>query len=152
MTTIASRLVVFALLLISSDSCADKGTHIELPYRIVVENHSESYSFPSGIYYSYVFAEPYSSNYDVDPVFRKLLGAGVRINDAWYKHYNSGCAPPGSNIVMPAIVDPVLLVRRDSPNSTIQQFDFVQTQTPDMGFLQIRNQSVHFLQLTWHCA
>ena len=127
---------VFALpitLLLGLVSCEDQGNQVQLSYSTSIEDHSTSYSFPSGVYYSLVFPQPYSHEFDVNGIFRRVANAGIRSTDAWYKNYNTGCHPPGSIVVLPAEVEPVLLIRTDEATPTLEQLGFVQTQNPSTG-------------------
>jgi len=147
MNTIPLQIFVFALLIVppSSNSCSDKVTQTESPYRIVIEDQSTSYSFPSGVYYSYVFTRPYSRDFQVHSVFNRAINAGVRLRDAWYKGYSGGCAPPGTNIIQEVEVEPVLLLRLDTSNPTVEQLGFLQIQSPDMGLCKYRINRYIFL-------
>lgn len=137
MRTNKNQRFVFALstiLLCLLASCQDQVTDVTLSYYVIIEDHSTSYSFPRGVYYSFVFPQPYTYEFDVDVVLRRVANTGTRLRDAWYKSFNSACAPPGSNLVLPAIVDPVLIVRVESSAPALEQLGFVQTQNPNTGF------------------
>lgn len=126
-------------------SCQDQGAEPKLSYSIINEDHSKPYSFPNGVYYSFIFPEPYGEDFDVDTIFRRVAYAGIRLTDAWYKNYSRVCAPPGSIVVYPAVVEPVLLLRMEGPTSRLTQLGFVEIQNPSTGFCSYRVRRYTFL-------
>lgn len=119
--------------------CNDQGSEPTLQYVVRIEDHATTpYQFPPGVYYSYVFPELQSFEFDVDAVFRQALARSVQLQDAWYKRYNTGCTPPGSNISMPAIVPGGFVVRVDEPAPVLQTIGFVETSNPGVEWCAYR--------------
>jgi hypothetical protein len=110
-----------------------KGGELVLQYTVTTEDHETTpYQFPLGVYYSYVFPEPQSFDFDVDAVFRQAVVSGVQLQDAWYKSYNTECTPPGSNISMPAIVPGGFVVRVDEREPALETIGFAETSNPNV--------------------
>lgn len=126
-------------------SCNDQGNEPTSKYTVTIEDHATTlYQFPSGIYYSFVFPEPQSFEFDVDAIFRQAAFRGVHLRDAWYKNYNSSCTPPGSNISMPAIVPGGFVVRVDGYMPALQTIGFVETSNPNVEWCAYRVRHYHF--------
>lgn len=127
--------------------CNDQGGELVPQYTVTIEDHATApYQFPSGVYYSYIFPEPQSFEFDVDAVFRQASARGVQLRDAWYKNYNTGCAPPGSNIVMPVIVPGGFVVRVDVQAPALLTIGFVDTSNPSVESCAYRVRHYHFNQ------
>lgn len=125
--------------------CTDHGNDPVLQYTVTIEDHAtSSYQFPLGVYYSFVFPEPQTFEFDVDAVFQRVAIRGVRLRDAWYKNYNTGCTPPGSNISMPAIVPGGFVVRVDEPAPALHTMGFIETSNPSVGWCAYRVRHYHF--------
>lgn len=114
-------------------------------YTMWIEDHARTpYDFPVGVYYSFVFPGPQSFEFDVEAVFSQAAERGVRLRDAWYKSYNTGCTPPGSNITLPAIVPAGFVVRVDERAPELQTIGFVETSNPNVGWCAYRVCHYHF--------
>lgn len=125
--------------------CDDQGSEPTQAYTVTIENHeTPSYQFPAGVYYSFVFPEPQSFEYDVDAVFTQVAVRSVRLRDAWYKNYNTGCTPPGSIVSMPAIVPGGFVVRVDERAPALQTIGFVEIADPNVGWCAYRVRHYHF--------
>jgi hypothetical protein len=125
--------------------CNDRGIEPVERYTVSIEDHvTTPYEFPEGVYYSFVFPEPQSFEFDVDAVFSQAAERGVRLRDAWYKSYNTGCTPPGSNITMTAIVPAGFVVRVDESAPALQTIGFVETSNPNVKWCAYRVCHYHF--------
>lgn len=99
-----------------------------------IEDHaSKPYDFKKGKYYTFTFSENAAYNFDEILVIKKLLSEKLDVENVWYKGKMSMCVPPGSDIGMTVIVDPVLLVRLEKANSKMEKLGFVLTTEPTMG-------------------
>jgi hypothetical protein len=135
-------LIKYFLILITcglslAPDCSDeKNKH---DYKIEIEDHeTEKKVFPDGEYYSYSFPETASFEFDVEGLLEILLQKNIKIYDAWYKNYNSSCSPPGSEVSMPAIVEPVLIIKIAEANSELKTFNFEKIIEPDLGWCAYR--------------
>jgi hypothetical protein len=125
--------------------CSDQRSELSLQYTVTIEDHeATTYQFPSGIYYSYVFPEPQSTDFDVDAVFMQVLERGIQLRDAWYKNYRSSCSSPGSDYVLPAIVEGGFVVRVDRRALELQAIGFVETSNPNVGWCAYAVRHYHF--------
>jgi len=123
----------------------DQGSQPVQPYTVTIEDHETTpYQFSSGAYYSFVFPEPESFEFDVDAVFREAAVRGVQLRDAWYKNYSPACTPPGSTISMPAIVPGGFVVRVDERARVLQAIGFVETSDPSLEWCAYRVRHYHF--------
>jgi hypothetical protein len=125
--------------------CSRRGIEPVQRYTVSIEDHATSpYEFPSGVYYSFVSPELQSYEFDVDAVFHQAAVRRVLLRDAWYKSYNTGCTPPGSNITMTAIVPAGFVVRVDERAPALQTIGFVETSNPNVEWCAYRVRHYHF--------
>jgi hypothetical protein len=138
------RLLVFISVVIVV-GCNDQGSEPIPQYTVTIEDHTTTpFQFPSGVYYSFVFPEPQSFEFDVDAVFRQAAARGVRLRDAWYKNYSGGCHPPGSNIVFEIIVPAGFVVRVDERSPIMERIGFVETTNPHVESCAYTVRHYHF--------
>jgi hypothetical protein len=128
------------LLLIVSFSCEGNLDKMEPSYTTTVEDHSQGYTYPTGYYYEYKVSA-YNDIIDPDEMLNKLKMANIIVQEAWYRHYLSGCSAPGSNMTTTAIYPNVLILRLKSPNQEILKYGFEVLDSPDQitcGYSVIR--------------
>lgn len=131
--------------IVTMAGCSRRGTEPVQRYTVTIEDHeTSSYEFPAGIYYSFVLPELQSFEFDADAVFRQAAERGVHLRDAWYKNYNTGCTPPGSNLTMTAIVPGGFVVIVDEHTPALQTIGFVKTSNPSVGWCAYRVRHYHF--------
>jgi hypothetical protein len=125
--------------------CSRRGTEPVLRYTVTIEDHATTaYEFPAGVYYSFVSPELQSYDFDPRAVFRQAAQRKVHVRDAWYKSYNTGCTPPGSNLTATAIVPGGLVVRVDERLPTLDTIGFVETSNPSVDWCAYVVRHYHF--------
>ncbi len=132
MKTIISFLFLF--LLFATVACqTTKSTH-EVIVNAGIEDHSTaSYSFPKGEYHSYHFPENTEQEFDVQSLIENLVKEKIPITDLWYKSGSRSCLPPGSEMAMQVIVEPVLIIRLEKSDEKIASIGFTKCNLPEMG-------------------
>jgi hypothetical protein len=132
-------LLLALVCLVIVGGCSDRGIEPIQRYTLTIEDHETTpYEFPEGVYYSFVLPELQSFDFDVDAVFSQAEERGVRLRDAWYKSYNTGCKPTGSNIIMTVMVPGGFVVRVDERTPALKTIGFVETSNPDVEFCAYR--------------
>lgn len=100
----------------------------------VLEDHTtEPYFFPKGEYYTYRFTSDSEQDFDVLVLIETLAKQKIPVTDLWYKSGSRSCLPPGSEMAMQVIVEPVLFIRLEKPAEKMQSFGFSKSIQPDMG-------------------
>lgn len=100
----------------------------------VVEDHSSSaFDFPKGVYYSFKFSEDPVNQFDVNQMIDQLTMKKIPVTDLWYKAGSRSCLPPGSEMAMQVIVEPVLLIRLEKENEKLSGMGFTKLFPIDMG-------------------
>lgn len=104
-----------------------------LPESVLQDHASAAFPFQEGAYYSYNFGEGPHYNFDEKEILNRLIAAKLIPSDAWYKAASSSCSPPGSDLAMTVMVDPVLLLRFDKPQANLNEFGFAVAEKPSAG-------------------
>jgi len=100
----------------------------------VVEDHSTTpFSFSKGEYFSYRFTEETDQDFDVQQLISTLVKEKIRVTDLWYKASSRSCLPPGSEMAMDVIVNPILLIRLEKITAEVLKLGFSPVYQPDMG-------------------
>ncbi|HQO50123.1 MAG TPA: hypothetical protein PK939_06825 [Bacteroidales bacterium] len=100
----------------------------------VVEDHaSRPYAFSTGVFYAFDFNNPAVAGFNEAASLKSLLESGLAVTDVWYKQGSRSCRPPGSDMAMDAIVEPVFLVRMDSANDKLLKMGYLMTKEPGLG-------------------
>jgi hypothetical protein len=100
----------------------------------VNEDHTSSvYEFPKGTYYAYRFNDDQSQDFNVLTLIEELTKQKIQVTDLWYKNGSRSCLPPGGEMAMQVIVEPVLFIRLVKPNADVLKLGFGQSFQPDMG-------------------
>jgi hypothetical protein len=133
------------IVIVTVVGCSRRGTEPGPRYILTIEDHATSpYEFPAGVYYWFVLPKLQSYDFDVDAVFRQAAEKGVHLRDAWYKSYNTGCTPPGSNITMTAIVPGGFVVRVDERVPALDTIGFVEMSNPSVDWCAYVVRHYHF--------
>jgi hypothetical protein len=100
----------------------------------VVEDHSSTvFDFPKGEYYSFKFSDDPVNQFDVNQMIDQLTKEKIPVTDLWYKAGSRSCLPPGSEMAMQVIVEPVLLIRLEKENEKLSGMGFTKIFPTDMG-------------------
>jgi hypothetical protein len=100
----------------------------------IIEDHSTSvYDFPKGTYYAYRFKDDMAQDFDVLTLINELTKQKILVTDLWYKNGSNSCVPPGSEMAMQVIVEPVLFIRLEKPDAEVLKFGFGLSYQPDMA-------------------
>ncbi len=136
-----SRLVtrIFTLLLVAFSlwnmpACkSSKGTS-SVPKSAITEDHSsQAYVFLKGAFYLYQFKEGEAISFSEQDHLKALMNAGIKATDVWFKRGARSCRPPGSDMAMMVIVEPVFLVRLEQADDRMRALGYQPTESPGMG-------------------
>ena len=127
------RTVTVLLVVVALSSCKGRQKNIDEMSMIVEDHATETYVFPHGVYYEYIFGD--SRNYEFDEValICKLKDKGLKMRNVWYKHGSSMCVPPGGSEGMTVIVTPSLVVQLFEDDARMTGLGFKRTEYPSMG-------------------
>lgn len=124
-------LLVLTCLLVG---CKSTGPIAKSNNEAVVEDHAgQPYAFSSGVFYVFDFNNPTVAGFNESACLKSLLDSGLAVTDVWYKQGSRSCRPPGSDMAMDAIVEPVFLVRMDSANDKMLKMGYLMTKEPGLG-------------------
>jgi hypothetical protein len=124
---------LMVILLIGGGCQATKKTTGTIPEPKTEDHASQPYAFKSGFFYTYVFNDGPAYIDDDKAIIKKLLAAKIPVKDIWYKAGSSSCSPPGSDMAMSVIVEPVFLVRLENNSAEITNLGFIKADAPEMG-------------------
>ena len=100
----------------------------------VVEDHATSpYAFKAGFYYIFDFSDPSVSGFNEKAAIENLIKGEIPVTDIWYKAGARSCRPPGSEMVMTVIVEPVFLVRLNKAYSGMTELGYKLAEEPGLG-------------------
>ncbi len=120
--------------LLSSAGCHSAKSSVQsLPQPAFEDHSSGNYSFPAGVYYAFDFGENPGYNFEVADAFATMRANHFRPLEIWYKPGSSSCTPPGSDLSMTVIVEPVLLVRFRKPQCDIEKLGYQLIEKPSTG-------------------
>jgi len=123
----------FIYLLLSPGCHSTKSGVHSLP-QPELENHATgNYTFPAGVYYAFDFGENPGFNFEVAGALAGMRDNHFRPLEMWYKPGASSCTPPGSDLSMTVIVEPVLLVRFKKPQRGIEKLGYQLVEEPSAG-------------------
>ncbi len=115
-------------------ACSSTKNAPSITINAVLEDHSSSaFDFPKGVYYSFKFSEDPVQQFDVNQLIDQLTMEKIPVTDLWYKAGSRSCLPPGSDMAMQVIVEPVLLIRLEKENEKLAGLGFLKTFPTDMG-------------------
>lgn len=121
------------ILLVGGGCKATKKISGSVPEPKMEDHASQAYAFKSGVFYTYVFNDGPGYIADDKAIINKLLAAKIPVKDIWYKAGSSSCVPPGSDMAMTVIVEPVFLVRLENSSAEITSMGFTKADSPEMG-------------------
>jgi len=127
------RIAAILLVTVTLTSCKAKQKNVNEMSLIVEDHVTETYSFPKGIYFEYVFEESRNYEFDELALICKLKDKGFKVRNVWYKPGSSMCVPPGSSEGMTVIVEPRLVVQLFEDDARILGLGFKLTDNPSMG-------------------
>lgn len=126
--------VALVTFLIAFSGCgSNKKMKVKMP-EAVLQNHAEApHIFKAGTFYAYDFQGQIAYVFDEKEMISRLLKEKIAVSDVWYKPGASSCAPPGSDMAMTVMVDPVFLVRLDKKDDRLMPMGFVLLDEPSTG-------------------
>jgi hypothetical protein len=134
--SIMKKLIGIALVtfLIAFSGCGtNKKMKAQIP-EVVIQNHAEApHIFKAGSYYAYDFQSKIAYVFDEKEIIGRLRKEKVAITDIWNKYGASSCAPPGSDIAMTVIVEPVFLIRLEKKDDRLLAMGFAPVDEPSTG-------------------
>lgn len=104
-----------------------------LPQAVVEDHSGGNYIFPAGVYYAFDFGQGFSSSFEVNAALTGLHENRFRPLDIWYKPGSSSCVPPGSDVAMTVMVEPVLIIRFKKPQPGIERLGYRMVDEPSVG-------------------
>ena len=116
-------LSLLMLFLMLSASCAGSFEKSAPTYFMTMEDHTQGYVYPSGIYYFYAGPTPEEHAQPL-AMFNALQADNITVREGWYRPYLTGCSGPGSNRTTTAIYANVIIVRLDESNDNILKHKF----------------------------
>lgn len=127
------KLCLIGITFIMLSSCnSTKNSQMRVVNKIDENHVSETYNFPDGVYYSYIF-ENQAYDFDDNNLITKLINEKLPIQNIWYKAAASMCVPPGSDMGMTQLVKPVFLVQLSEKNEKIENLGFNLVEEPSAG-------------------
>jgi hypothetical protein len=124
----------FVMILLVGGGCkATKKTTGSIPEPKMEDHASQAYAFKSGVFYTYDFNDGPGYIADDKAIINKLLAAKIPVKDIWFKAGSSSCVPPGSDMAMTVIVEPVFLVRLENSSAEITGLGFKKTDEIGLG-------------------
>jgi hypothetical protein len=124
----------FVMILLVGGGCkAGKKTTATIPEHLMEDHASGPYVFKAGAFYTYVFTDAPGYISDDKAIINKLLASKIPVKDIWFKQGSSSCVPPGSDMAMTVMVEPVFLVRLERPSDEITGMGFKKTDEPGLG-------------------
>ena len=138
-------LIIIALILIYSHFQPEYkkigGRHYTIEIIKITGREREEY-FKPGIYYQYNFSNNYedyiNKNIDVESILEELVNNNIPVQEAWFKNFSTACKPDEGEITLPAVVIPALIVRLSNEDPRIEQFGFIKTNNPDIGWCALK--------------
>lgn len=128
-----TKLYLIGIVLVILCSCnTTKNSQVSIVNKIDEDHATETYNFPEGVYYSYIF-ENQAYDFDDNNLIIKLIGEDIPLQNVWFKRGSSSCVPPGSDIAMQVIVKPVLLVQLSESNDKMESLGFKFVTEPSTG-------------------
>ncbi len=129
------RLIIISTLVIMLGvSCKGSKTGPKALPNPVAEDHSTGeYGFPAGVYYMFNFKGSPTYDFDLAGAVNQLKQNGFRPAELWYKPGASSCAPPGSELAMTVMVEPVLLMRFKKEQPGIEKIGYELVEEPSAG-------------------
>lgn len=125
--------VLFLLIFAALGCASGKKMQTKIP-EVVLQNHAEApHIFKAGSYYAYDFQSKIAYVFDEKEMIGRLLKEKVAITDIWNKYGASSCAPPGSDIAMTVIVEPVFLIRLEKKDDRLLALGFLPVDEPSTG-------------------
>ena len=127
------RLLSLSLFLLIFASCnSSKQTQPKMTHTSIEDHVNNTFEFPQGVYYIYVF-DGQAYGFNDSALIEKLLQEKIALKHVWFKGGSSMCVAPGSDIGTTALVKPVLLVLLDSENEKMTALGFEKTLEPSVG-------------------
>jgi len=134
MGEIMKKVLIISFFILTSAGCQEDVTNTDDNFSFVMEDHSNhQYQFPAGVYYEYTFEDWNSYSFNEVNILKDIRNSGIEMNDAWFKHYRSSCAPPGSNIAMQVIVPAELIIRVNRSDIRLNSFGFTKISNPNIS-------------------
>jgi len=101
----------------------------------IVEDHESTvYEFPEGYYYAYQFPQnDQNIAFDETKLIESVLDTKLPVRNFWYKAASSSCVPPGSDMAMSVMVEPVFVVHLNNESDKLSKLGFVPVTKPQMG-------------------
>lgn len=131
--------------LLSSAGCHSAKSGVQsLPQPAFEDHSSGNYSFPTGVYYVFDFGEDPGYNFEVADALAKMRANHFRPLEIWFKPGASSCTPPGSDLSMSVIVEPVLLVRFRKTQRGIEKLGYRLVEDPSAGSCAYFVRRYHF--------
>ena len=128
------KTLIAFVLLTTAFVCDEKPTSPTVHFTLTIEDHSSTpYQFPEGIYYTFNFPR-LDTTINIENTILELIAAGIPVRDVWYKRYSSSCHPPGSVVVLPAVVPPALILRVEQYFPNLIAMNFVEESQPVTGW------------------
>lgn len=126
------------VMIITIQFLESKEENIKDKYTLTVVENSDNLNFPdSGVYYEYQFEKEYAQSNlslpNADSIFEKLIVNNINIEEAWYKKDASSCHPPGSEVSLPVVVSPALIIKVSTESSDLEKMGFQKTENPSLG-------------------
>ncbi len=104
-----------------------------LPQPIAEDHSSGEYIFPEGVYYTYNFNSSPAYDFELPVAVASLHKRGFCPIELWFKPGASSCVPPGSDMAMTVIVEPVLLLRFKKQQKGLEKLGYEIVSEPSAG-------------------
>lgn len=129
------RLPLMLLLILAIGACSSSLSKKSKTLNAIVEDHETSvYEFPSGHFYAYQFAaDEQAGSFDEASMIQKVLDTKLLVRNIWYKAASNSCVPPGSEMAMSVMVEPVFMVQLHEESDKLGKLGFVPVKKPQMG-------------------
>ncbi len=127
--------IVFLISILLFTACSNPIGKKSKTLNAIMEDHeTEVYNFPDGYYYAYQFSENTQiSGFDETALITQVLDTKLPVRNIWYKAASNSCVPPGSEMAMSVMVEPVFVVQLHTESDKLSKLGFVAVKQPQMG-------------------
>ncbi|MBK9292374.1 MAG: hypothetical protein IPM52_12220 [Bacteroidetes bacterium] len=126
-------LVTLAIALLMPSCKSGKSAIQSLPQPVAEDHSGGDYVFPEGFYYAFDFEGSQGNGFELEEAVKALSINKFRPVELWYKPGSSSCVPPGSDMAMTVMVEPVLLLRFTKKQAGIERLGYQAVEQPSAG-------------------